>query len=528
MFCSLAIIACVSSSVPSSSRSPASLGEKNFYRERRQNTLLLKLRAGATTEEMAALKALYEEFDLRDEKKLLKGKFVRLRVHNSNYFDQEESLVEQIKRTGAVQFSEPDYVMPHAFIPNDPLYREQWYHKKIQSELAWNYTQGNSSVVVAVCDAGFDLSHPDLASQFILPGYNTVKNNTEVTNLHPHGTMTSGVIAALSNNNLGVAGMAWRIRLLPIQISDQADGASTYSDVAECIQYASDHGAKVVNLSYDYAYTSALVNDAALSLRNTGGLLVVAAGNGGSDISAWGASPNMMVVGATDSTDALASFSNYGTPVDLVAPGVDIYTTVPGNSYNSFSGTSFSTPIVSGTAALIYSLKSHFTPAEVENFILSTTQNLGRIDAGSAVRKAAAATTASIFLDNLAPGVSDSMHTLTGKWCTSNLLGSYGMASLVSCGSGWDTYRFTPSFPAKGNYNVSIHYLSSKKFSKRVPVIIRSATGSVTKHVNMQAGGGTWSSLGIYSFNAGSKDFVQLNASTGIANVDGMKFEPVP
>jgi subtilisin family serine protease len=612
------------------------LGRGNYRRHRRQNTVLIKLRENPTPEQLAALKALYEEFDLRAEKRLLKGKVVRLRIHNNSYSDQEEDIVEQIKKTEAVQFSEPDYIVPHAFVPNDPFYANQWHLAKIQSELSWNYTQGNSAVVVAVCDAGFDLTHPDLASQFILPGYNTVKNNTEVTNLHPHGTMTSGVIGAMGNNSLGVAGMAWRIRLLPIQISEQGDGVSTYSDVAECLQYASDQGAKVVNLSYDYAYASEVVKDAALYLRNAGGLLVAAAGNSSSDISSWGASPNMIIVGATDSADALASFSNHGTPVDLVAPGENIYTTIPGG-YEVVSGTSFSTPIVAGTAALLYSLKPNFTPDQVENFLLSTVQDLGatgydltyaggRISAGLAVQKAAAAvltdnvapsvaiafpannaivsgilniqvsasdnlgvaavtfyidanllgtSTAvpytfglntitltngahslsvkavdasgnssmstitlnvnnqtavapAILLDNLTPGISDSSHSFIGKWCSSNLSGSYGITSLISCGAGTDIYRFKPSISAKGNYQISVHYLSSKNFSGKVPVTIKSATGSVTKRLNMRSGGGGWTSVGTYSFSAGNLNFVEFKDTAGIANVDGVKFEPVP
>lgn len=395
---------------PTMKRGPASAKSGSYPRDRRKNTVLLKVRDGASPEELKSLKDLYAEFDLRAEKKILNDKVVRLRIHASSFFDQEEHIVERLKATGAVAIAEPDFAMPHAIVPNDPYYSQQWHHKKVNSESAWNYSKGSTAVLVGVCDAGFDLSHPELASQFSLPGYNTVKNSTEVSNLHPHGTQTSGVIGAIGNNNLGVAGMAWQIKILPIQISDLPDGASTYSDVAECIQYAADRGAKVVNLSYDYAYTSAVVNDAASYLRSAGGLLVAAAGNGGGDISTWGASPNMLIAGATDSNDVIASFSNFGSPVDLVAPGVDIYTTYPGGLYDLPSGTSFSTPMAAGTAALIYSLKPSFTPAQVEGFLLSTARDLGptsydlyyaggRLEVGLALQKAAA----SVGSDTIAP-----------------------------------------------------------------------------------------------------------------------------
>jgi thermitase len=375
---------------------------KNVQRQdRRRNVVLMKLRPDATADEVNALKAIYTEYDLRHEKLLLNGRAIRVKIYNSQHSDKEEIVAQKIQATGAVEFVEPDYKVPPAVAPNDSYYSYQWFHQKIGSEAAWNFTQGASAVKVAVCDSGFDLSHPDLGANFVLPGYNTVLNDAEINDVNGHGTETTGLISAIGNNLAGVAGMAWKISILPIQISNQADGSSTYSDVAECIQYATNQAAKVVNISYENIYTSSIVNDAALSLRNSGGLVVVAAGNSGADVSSWGASPNLIVVGATDSNDSLAYFSNFGTPVDLVAPGVGIYTTAVGGNYNSVDGTSFSTPLVSGTAALIYSLNPNFSASQVEQFILSTTQDLGasgpdltyaggRLNAGLAVQKAAA------------------------------------------------------------------------------------------------------------------------------------------
>lgn len=527
----------VTSAPHTASRAPASFdGGNSHRRDRRPNTLLVKLRADATPEQVAALKALYQELDLKHEKHLLNKKIARIKIRGPQAQDREEEIAAQLKATGAVVFAEPDYTVPMSIIPNDPSYSNQWFHGKIGSETAWNYSKGSSTVQVAMCDSGFDLSHPDLASQFVLPGYNTVKDNSQIDSINGHGTMTSGTVAAIGNNGVGITGMAWNIRLMPIQITDRADGASTYSDIVECIRYASDHGAKVANISYDYTYASAAVSDAAAYMRAAGGLVVTAAGNGGADISSWGTSPNLFIVGATDSSDQLASFSNFGTPVDLVAPGLDIYTTQVGGNYGYVSGTSLSTPIVTGTAALIYSLNPTFTPAQVEQYLLSTTTDLGvqgkdltfaggRLAAGSAVQ-AAAGTVTPITLDNLAAGASDANRTFGGKWCSSPLAGSYMNPSLVSCGNKTDTYRFTPNITKSQAYKISIRYLSQSTYGSKIAVKIRTASGNQTKQINMQTGGGAWTSLGVYNLNVGTNGYVEVSDASGTANVDGVMFEP--
>lgn len=501
--------------------------------KRRKNAVLIKMKDDATAEQLEALKSLSNQLQLKNEKSFQKGA-IRLSAGRYDREDQEEELAEQVFATGAVEFAEPDYFVYPSLVPNDSYYSSQWHHAKIQSELAWNYTTGASSVVAAVCDAGFDLTHPDLAPHLILPGYNTVKNTSQIDDINDHGTMTAGTLAAIGNNGMGVAGMAWQVRIFPIQISDQASGVSTYSDIAECINYAKDHGAKLVNLSYDSTYTSSLVNDAALTFRSAGGLVVVAAGNSTTDISAWGPSPNLLIVGASDNMDKLAWFTNFGTPVDLYAPGVDIYTTSAGGFYSMVSGTSFSTPITAGAVALLYSLNPTATPAQIEGYIASTLANvglpMGRLNVGAAVQKANQdkATTAPIILDNLAANVSDSSRISKGKWCASTLAGSYGNPSVTSCGSGADTYRFVPNILKAGTYVVSIRYLSSSNLSRSAPVTIRYGNSSTTVKVNMQSNGGQWVSLGTFGLKAGTANSVEFKDSAGAVNVDGVKFELSP
>ncbi len=531
----------VASRPPLMNKSPiVQSGSRNVANEndgakRRKNSVIVKLKADATAEQIENLRLAYEEYDLKNEKQLLNGKAVRLKIAKGSYSDQEMQVARALRDTGAVEIAEPDYFVPLAFTPNDSLYSYQWHHGLIQTPIAWDITQGSSSILVAVCDAGFDLSHPDLAARFVLPGYNTVKNNTAIDNINDHGTAAAGVLAAIGNNNTGVTGVAWQVKILPIQITDRADGVSSYSDVAECISYASSKGAKVVNISYDSTYTSAIVNDAALAMRNAGGTVVVAAGNSTIDISPWGASPNLIVVGATDAQDKLAWFSNFGGTVDLYAPGLDLYSTTKGGNYNLVSGTSFATPVVAGTFALIYSVKASFSASQVESFVLGNLKSIGlptgRIDAGAAVTKAYQSVqmqTAPIIIDNLAAGQSDASHTSLGRWCPSTFAGSHGMASLNSCGRKVDTYRFIPNISTAGVYNVFIRYTSHSGLSTRVNVITKSLSGMVTKPVNMQTGGGTWVLVGTYNLALGTTNYVEVNDAAGAANVDAMKLEFVP
>jgi subtilisin family serine protease len=510
-------------------RGIASSSQKSKHASRKKDTILVKLKDNASESQVQDLKSLFNKFDLRLDKKILNGKVSRLKVSNKSFEDQEEVISEQLMQTGAVEYSEPDYLVPPSLIPNDSYYNMQWHHKTINSETAWNYSQGNTNVLVAICDSGFDLFHPDLADRFSLPGYNTVHDDTVISDVNDHGTMTSGVLAAAANNAQGVAGMSWQNKLLPIQISDQADGVSTYSDIAECITYAKDHSAKVVNISYDYMYTSSTINDAALILRNAGGLVVVAAGNSAADISAWGSSPNMIVVGATDSSDAMAWFSNFGTPVDFFAPGQDIYTTAANNNYYSMSGTSFSAPVTAGTAALIYSLNPSWTANQVENFLVSsltTVGNIKRLNAGAALQMASQSLAPPVItLDNLAPGASDVNHSYTGKWCTSAQAGYYGLKSLYNCGPKLDTYRFKPSIPTARSYAVYIRYLARSTLSTKASVKVYSTSGLVTKPVNMQTGGGTWVLLGTFNLRAGTTNYVEVSDAAGTVDIDAVKFE---
>ncbi len=292
----------------------------------------------------------------------------------------EESVAEELLATGAFAFVEPDYLVAPTAVPNDPSYGSQWHHAVMNCPDAWDITTGSSSVKLAVLDTGVLSTHPDLSDILSLPGKNTVDDsqNTEPnsTTAHFHGTHVAGCAAATGNNGTGVTGVAWDIRVVPVKISNRDDGQAYISDMAEGIQWAADQGVRVINLSYGGA-SSSTIDTAATYARNLGALMFMSAGNDNLDISAWSDWPSFVLVGSTTSGDAKSSFSNYGTPVDIVAPGSSILATTLQDNYAYASGTSMASPVCAGVAALVFSVDNTLTPAEVELILYSTADDLG-------------------------------------------------------------------------------------------------------------------------------------------------------
>ena len=308
----------------------------------------------------------------------------------------EEDLAQDLMNTGAVAYAEPDYLMPMAVVPNDPGYASQWYHGVIHSQAAWDITTGVSSVLVAVCDTGLDASHPDLSANLSLPGYNSVDDNTNTTPVADHGTAVAGIIDAVGNNGIGGAGIAWNVKVLPVRVSDNADGSAWCSDMAAGIEWAADHGAKVINLSYDITGCPSTIDGAAQYAKAKGAVAFIAAGNSGINLASVSFPPThaFLLVGATDETGQRAAFSNYGQSLDVMAPGVSIYAPFPGNTYAYGSGTSFSSPISAGVAALLFSLNPAWTPDQIRIFLLATAvpasllNGYGRVDAAGSLAAA--------------------------------------------------------------------------------------------------------------------------------------------
>lgn len=290
--------------------------------------------------------------------------------------------------------SSPDYIYTVEDAPNDPLYSTyQWGLQKVDMEKAWSVTHGSSAVTVAVVDTGVDTNNPDIGNNLIL-GPNYINGSNSPVDDFGHGTHVSGIIGAASNNGVGITGADWNVPLLEVKsmgLDKKGQGTGTLSQISQGIQYAIDHGAKVVNMSLSSETTSPPCNSLPYqSLFNyavqQGVVVVVAAGNVKSDVTNYAPAncQNAIIVGATDQQNNRASFSNFGANVTIAAPGVNILSTkatcttnmcngsgVVDGSYITASGTSMAAPLVSGVIALLLSQYPHLSFSDVKQCLLS-------------------------------------------------------------------------------------------------------------------------------------------------------------
>ena len=285
------------------------------------------------------------------------------------------SFIEQMSRNPLVRYVEPNMKRRALFEPNDPGWKEQWGPKMIEANWAWNKTQGSSDIIVAVVDTGVDYMHRDISANYVALGYDWVNNDTDPWDDHWHGTHCAGIIAAVINNNYGVAGLA-QVKIMAEKVLDSS--GIGYDDwVANGIIHAADSGAKIVSMSLGgYGY-SRLLHEAVKYAYEKGVLLVAAAGNDNINVKVYPAAyEEVVAVAATDEYDDRAWFSNWGDWIELSAPGVMIYSTVPGG-FAYASGTSMACPHVSGTAALIWSVYPNVTNSWVRAQLRYTADDLG-------------------------------------------------------------------------------------------------------------------------------------------------------
>lgn len=340
--------------------------------------------------------------------------------------------------TAGVRYVEPDFVITSAATPNDPNYSRLWgLHNTGQTggvvdadmdvAEAWNTTTGSGSVVVGVIDTGIDYRHPDLAANMWrnpgeivgdgidndqngyiddVYGWDFANNDSDPFDDEGHGTHVAGTIGAVGNNGTGVVGVSWNVSLMALKFLG-ADGSGSTSAAIAAINYATrmrqSHGVNVVatNNSWGGGGASNALRDAIAAGGAAGILCVAAAGNESANNDATPSYPAnypstaIISVAATDASNRLASFSNFGaTSVDVAAPGVGIYSTVPNSRYASYSGTSMATPHVTGTVALLAAANPQATAAEIRSAILSTAVPVaglaGKVATGGLVNAAAA------------------------------------------------------------------------------------------------------------------------------------------
>ena len=279
-----------------------------------------------------------------------------------------------------IEYTEPDYKAEALGTANDPYFTQgsEWHLAKIQAPTAWDVSTGSSSVVVAVVDTGVLKSHPDLTGK-VLNGYDFVANDTDATDENGHGTAVAGTVAPASNNGVGVAGVAWGNPILPVRVLD-ATGSGNYSAICNGIIYAADSGAKIINLSLGGTSFSQALQDAINYAWGKQCVIVAAAGNSGNNIPFYPAAcSNVIAVSATDSADAHPSWSNYGSYVDISAPGLDILTLYGSNQYAVWSGTSFSSPVTSGVLALMASANPSLTNSQLADLLLKNADDIGTL-----------------------------------------------------------------------------------------------------------------------------------------------------
>ncbi|OGG92222.1 hypothetical protein A3H03_03455 [Candidatus Kuenenbacteria bacterium RIFCSPLOWO2_12_FULL_42_13] len=339
--------------------------------------------------------------------------------------------IKNNRQNSLVAYIEPNYIYQSSLDPNDTFYPQQLvYLSSIKVPLAWNYTTGDSGVVVAVIDTGVYINHPDLINNIWhnlkeIPGNRLDDDNNGYIDDYTgwdfvsgdsdpnpkfigdysflgmnHGTIITGIIAAEGNNGVGITGLNWRAKIMPLRALNGA-GVGNTLDVAKAIDYARENGAKIINLSFVGEGESQTLK-AAIGRAYQAGILVVAAAgnevNQGIDMTGKPQYPvchdgdapgdNWVIgVASVDNADQLASFSNYGKCIDIIAPGAGIFSTLFQENYHSqydkeygglWSGTSISAPQVAGALALLKALKPELSLLEMRDLLLNNTDNIDR------------------------------------------------------------------------------------------------------------------------------------------------------
>lgn len=295
----------------------------------------------------------------------------------------KDKIIEALSHNPRVEYAEPNILGESLDTPNDPSmlnftdYKGAWHLYKIAAPAAWDISKGSSSVVVAVIDSGIDSSHEDFIGKLV-PGYNYYDNNADTTDLFGHGTQVAGMVAAATNNGKGVASLGRDVMIMPVRAASSTGSASSFA-TAQSITFAVDHGAKIINISLGWGSTISSMQNAINYAWGKNVITVAATGNLATSPLLYPASePIVVAVGMTDPSDTWIG-SNYGTNLDVVAPGYNVYTTNKNGGYAPVSGSSFSSPLTAALAALIISVKPDLTPKQVTDIITQTTDKVGGV-----------------------------------------------------------------------------------------------------------------------------------------------------
>jgi len=399
--------------------------------------------------------------------------------------------LDNLSTDSSIAYAEPNYIISLDAIPNDPNFAMQYglnnsNDADIDAPEAWDVTTGDSNIIIAVIDSGVDYTHPDLRSQmwrnpgevagngrdddgngFVddIYGWDFNTNDSDPMDEHNHGTHVSGIIGAQTNNSAGVAGVNWNVQIMALKFMN-SQGQGTTSAAIRALDYAVANGARISNNSWGGGAFSQALFDAIQSANRQNHLFTAAAGNG--DSAGVGINndntphypssynlPNIISVAATNQTDQLTGFSNFGVrSVDLAAPGSQIMSTIRNGAYRSFSGTSMASPYVAGVAGLVLAQNPNLSIAELKAAIL----------------------------DNVDP-----VSALASRVLTGGRLNAFNAVTSVS--SSAPTTPVTP-----------------------VTITQSSSTLSVTDSIQLSATGGN----GVYTWSSSQPTIASINRSTGV------------
>jgi len=304
-------------------------------------------------------------------------------------------------------YAEPNYLVSLASLVNDPEFPSQGNLEAVQAPQTWSALPSMQEVLVAVVDTGIAITHPDLADRIWQnagevgmdaagndrrtngldddangyiddwQGWNMISASNDINDTQGHGTHLAGIIAAGVDNSIGIAGVAPNARILPVKVLDDT-GFGTYAQVAEGITYATDMGARIINLGFSGAGSSDLLQSAVDYAISHGVLVVAASGNTGSNVINYPAGyPGVVAVSAVDNNGYWAVFSSHGEHISLAAPGVDILSTSAGGLYRMMTGTSQAAAHVSGVAALLVGQPQFYNLDFLRSALLLSARDLG-------------------------------------------------------------------------------------------------------------------------------------------------------
>lgn len=364
--------------------------------------------------------------------------------------------------SGAQQLptAQDDAVGTLAVTPNDPEYSKQTALAAIKVDQVWDRTKGNPTVIIANVASGIKSDHPDLQSKLVA-GFDFVNNNSDPTpDSSGHGTATAGIMAAASNNGLGIAGVCWQCKIMPLDVLDETNAKAEVDWYVKAIDLAIERGAKVIHMPYTFKQRVPALADAVKRANQRGILVVAAVPLNKSDSSLTHYSPvndpEALAVAAVDNADMLRSDSDYGSKVELAAPGASLMTTDSIEPiYGRWSGNYIASAVVAGIAALLYSHYPDATPAQMTQALVSTADPCcaSKIAGGRVNALKAADYLEALYPTNPAPKAGDQngdgkvnitdLSTLLSRWNSADVTadlnkdGKVGIADLSILLSNW-------------------------------------------------------------------------------------------